>query len=117
LGILGAVAYRLIDRLAAKRNPNSMASMILPYLDWIPARITALFYLLVGNFQQVFPYLLRNVLSPVQKNEEFLTESGMLALKQDGKEPVTLSLAEQLVWYALILLLVITALLTLARWL
>ncbi|MCX7115353.1 MAG: regulatory signaling modulator protein AmpE [Gammaproteobacteria bacterium] len=117
-GLKGALCYRLLDRIAVStRGSHPLAVTVMNYLDWIPARLLGLCYLMVGNFQQVFPFMLANCWSAADKNEFFLTECGMLAVKQEGKGGVTLSQAEQLVWYALVFFFVVIALLTMAAWL
>jgi AmpE protein len=116
-GILGAALYRLVDRLSAEQHPNPAAELCMKYIDWVPARLTAILYLLVGNLQPAFPFVIANGWSSADKNDFFLVECGLYAAKQGSEKTVSLAEARQLVWYALILRMVIIALFTLAVWL
>ena len=117
LGLMGAVLYRLLELASREAELNPLASKIMGYLDWIPARLTGVLYLLVGHFQQGYSFALDTWWSGTENNTAFLTGCGLKATQEKGAEEVSVKAAEQLVWHAMILCLVGLACLTLAaRW-
>lgn len=117
IGIWGALCYRLLDLMSTEERFVSIAGRLFQYLDWIPARLTAVLYLLIGNFQQAYPFLLGNGWSGVQKNQMLLAGCGLRAVRHDEQDEVNMQDAQHLVWRAIILFLVLIALMTLAAWL
>ena len=116
-GILGVLIYRLISLCRAYEPTAKIATWLTDILDWIPARLTVLLYLLVGNFQQGFHFFVQNFLSSPENNNSFLTKGGLLAARTNEAEPVTMPYAESLVEHALIVFLVFLAFFTLVAWL
>jgi AmpE protein len=114
LGVWGAVIYRLLDLIRAEGRMELLAHHLLQYLDWIPVRLTSLLYLLIGNFQQAYPFFIRESGTGVAKNQVLLTGCGVLAAQQENEQEVSYTQALQLVWHATILLLVVLAFKTLA---
>lgn len=113
-GIVGAVTYRLFERLALE---NHVSKRLLSYLDWLPARLTAFFYLLVGNLQPSLPYFISHIRSGVDNNNTLLSECGLNAATHTKEKEVTLSDAMRIVSHAMILFLVCIAFLTIVAWL
>ncbi len=112
-GALGVLIYRLISLCREQELTAKLATQLTDLLDWIPARLTVLLFLLVGNFQKgIHFYAQKFILSP-QNNEQFLSEGGLLTLRSSENEPVQLPNAESLVEHALVLYLVFLALFTL----
>lgn len=110
LGPLGALAYRLISLSRSYAGVDRPATIVSDILDWLPARMTALFYLLVGNFQAGLPTLFKLLLSAPQNNKILIGSCGLAALEgQLDQERDLLSLAEQLAFHALIMLLTLLA--------
>ncbi|HFD2405363.1 TPA: hypothetical protein ACF2TB_002727, partial [Legionella pneumophila] len=93
------------------------ASQIANILEWIPARITALLFLLVGNFQRGFHLFVQHVLTSPDSNDKILSECGLQAVRINDAEEVPMAVAENLVEHATIVLLVFIALFTLVAWL
>lgn len=96
LGPLGAVAYRimvLLDRLA-KNSGSPFFSLtkttkeLRGIFDWIPARLTALCYAVVGNFSSTFGYWLDSVFTGINHNRSLLAECGRMALKIEPATPI-----------------------------
>src|SRR3990167_4632693 len=52
LGPAAMVAYRLTQLVAERQDTALKANQLLAIFNWIPARVTSLLYLLVGNFQK-----------------------------------------------------------------
>lgn len=115
-GPIAALLFRLIS-LSQNINPvEHLARDITEALEWIPARITVLLYLLVGNFQAGFKRFIHFVLKKPHENKQMLSECGLLAVR-NTEEEIAMSVAEHLVEHAVIVLLVLLALFTLAAWL
>ena len=85
--------------------------------EWIPARCTVLFFLMVGNFQSGFKLFLKYSLAKPDLNKQMLRECGLLVVRKNESEELSMLLAEQLVEYAIMVLMVFIALFTLTSWL
>lgn len=115
-GVWGAVIYRLLDLLREERRLELIAHRLLQYMDWIPVRLTSLLYLLIGNFQQAYPFFITESRTGVSKNQILLAGCGLLAARQDEQQEIYYPQAFQLVWHATVLLLVLLAFMNLAAW-
>lgn len=115
-GPLFVLAYRLISLAQASKVMHRPAHIVLSYLDWIPVRMTALLYLLVGNFQPGFSDFCKRMFVWPSKNTPFLFHFGLSALSTDTTTRNTMQRAELLVEHATLLFLVLLALCTLAAW-
>lgn len=83
LGPVGAVLYRLIELCYVQGiflSCTNSAWQAKRILDWIPVRIFAFLFALVGHFQQVFTQWKANLLRGVQYNDELIGECGVAAL-------------------------------------
>lgn len=116
-GPLGIIVYRLVSLCCEFTLTMPLAARLTQLFDWIPARITALLYLLVGNFQRGFPYLIKGFFTSPENNANFLGGCGILAAKTNEHEPLSLPYAESLMEHALIVYLVFLACFTLVAWL
>lgn len=115
-GPLGILVYRLVSLSQALKPIGFQARLLTDLLDWLPARLTALLYMLVGNFQRGLVHLVSRFLSAPAKNNKLLEDCGLAsAASQEGGE-VPMAVAEQLVEHAVIVLLVFLALFTLVAW-
>lgn len=113
LGPLAILAYRLIS-LSQNQDPVKLQALqITDILDWLPARMTVMLYLLVGNFQAGWRHFSKIFISPPENNHILLSECGLQAL---GTESPSMPRAESLVEHALIALLVLLACFTLVAW-
>ncbi|MBA3537050.1 MAG: regulatory signaling modulator protein AmpE [Tatlockia sp.] len=115
-GVVGVLVYRLISLCREQELTATLATQITNFLDWIPARLTLLLYLLVGNFQKGFHFYVQKFLTSPEYNSQFLSEGGLLAARTNESEPVQLPYAESLVEHAIIVCVVILALFTLGSW-
>lgn len=110
LGIWGALFYRLLTLTEATTEVSTLSRKIQAVMDWIPVRLTALSYLLVGNFQAgITSYVTHFFSSPVH-NAQFLEEAAINSLDTNQKDADILVAAERQVEHALILQLTILAL-------
>jgi AmpE protein len=123
-GAAGAIFYILIREMEAKLSDDNVqvanqVKRLLNIVDWIPVRITALGFLLVGHFSRAFPTWLGYLPDPAVQAKTLLLAVSKQAeeIEPDEndctEEPCTLvRLAKRNVMF----LLVIIALLTLSGW-
>lgn len=123
-GASGAILYVLVRELDAKLSKDNeeaanQTKRLLYILDWIPVRITALGFLLVGHFSRAFPTWLGYLPDPAVEAKTLLLDVSKKAeeIEPDEndctEEPCTLvRLAKRNVMF----MLVIIALLTLTGW-
>lgn len=116
-GPLAALLFRLISLSRTIDSVAFLATDLIEVLEWIPARITVLLYLLVGNFQLGFRRFTVFLLAKPSSNEQMLSECGLLAARSNEFDEALMPNAETLVEHATIVLLVLIALFTLAAWL
>lgn len=116
-GPVAALIYRLISLSQEQPAVASAAKTVTDILDWIPARITVVLYLLVGNFQQSVNFFMQHFVSPPQYNAQLLGEGGVLAARTQENAAVSLPYAQSLVEHAIILYLVFLAFFTFVAWL
>lgn len=115
-GPVVVLAYRLISLCQKENGVGEIAKKLTDLLDWIPARLTTLLYLLVGNFQPGFNFFLNQFLTSPSNNQVLLEEGGIQAAKVEGSQ-IQMPYAEGLVEHAITVFLVFIALLTLVAWL
>ncbi|MBL4647665.1 MAG: hypothetical protein JKY13_01710 [Gammaproteobacteria bacterium] len=117
LGGFGAVLYRLIALLACMSEGNasyfkSTAKLIQQVLDWLPARLLGLTYLIVGNFTAGFSAWIQHLLQGLDYNQTLLMDAGEAAWG-----PAEKNNAKSLIERALIVWLVIIAIFIIGAWL
>lgn len=117
LGPLGVLTYRLISLSKCQTLLQKPAQSFTDVLDWVPAKITALLYLLVGNFQIGFQHFARLLFTPPHNNETILSVCGLHAVGYNEQEKVLMPQAETLVEHAAIGLLVLLSIFTMIAWL
>jgi len=95
LGPVGAIVYRVTERLQAE-NPQTrltqVSSVVLSVLDWVPARLLAFCFALVGHFTAVVGPWLRYVFNDLKSNMIILSQCAESAFKKDkasGKDGET----------------------------
>lgn len=116
-GSIGIIFYRLVSLLKSFEKTADSADRLSAVLDWLPARMTCLLYLIVGNFQAGFKHFTPLFFSSPDKNEFMLTTCALHSVDYDQEGQVHFSSAETLVEHATLALLVIIALLTMVTWL
>jgi len=123
-GPIVLLAYRLITLCKNLDSISTQATQISNILEWLPARITSIMYLVVGNFQRAIPAFIQLFIpafiqlfmSHPELNDNLLSQCGLLAFRNE-EGTVPLSAAEILVEHATFVLLVLIALFTLVAWL
>ncbi len=115
-GPIAVLAYRVISLSQAIPAVAEQAKQVTDVLEWVPARLTVLLYLLVGNFQKGFALFQHYIFSKPSLNNQLLSECGILAVRSNETEVVPMPVAESLVEHAVIVLLVLIALFTLVAW-
>lgn len=116
-GPLAILVYRLVSLCKGQEKTAKLAQWLTNLFDWIPARITVLLYLLVGNFQRGFRFYIQMFFAAPENNDSLLSQGGLLAAHNSENESVQLPYAESLVEHALIVFLVFVAVFTLGAWL
>lgn len=116
-GPIAALVFRLISLARTIDSFAVLAKDLTEILEWIPARLTVLLYLLVGNFQLGFRRFVTYLFAKPTSNEQMLSECGLLAVSSQEFAEAPMPIAETLVEHASIVLLVLIALFTLAAWL
>lgn len=123
-GAAGAILYTIArsfeDKLVASNsNMAAQASNLMTLLDWVPVRITALGFLLVGHFSRALPIWLGYLPDPATSAKTLLADVSKAAeeIEPDEndctEEPCTLvKLAKRNIMF----ILVIISLLTLTGW-
>jgi AmpE protein len=115
-GPIGIVFYRLVYLCQGYDITRPAARSIAQVLDWFPARLTLILYLLVGNFQQGFHYLKQNFLTAPNYTDRMLFNGSLQALHTDGQENVSLAYGQRLVTHAVFIYLIAIAILSLVFW-
>jgi len=134
LGPLGALIYRLGGLLKAPSEDQPLAFMaaaarLQALMDWIPARLFALGYGLVGSFDAAFAVLARSLPGSWQnmgeENIRLLREAGAESMQLDhvrgdlddpGELNALVERANGLITRTLVVFLAVLALMTLAGW-
>lgn len=115
-GPIGILAYRLISYSQTRDVIKNPATKLTDLLDWIPARLTAFLYLLVGNFQAGYTSFLAFFFTKPANNQSLLSVCGIKSAEL-GSAAEHITQAEVLVEHAVILYLVFIALFTMFAWL
>lgn len=116
-GPIAVVAYRLIALCRDIPTVSVQANEITDLLEWIPARLTVVLFLVVGNFQRGFKLFAGYFFAKPDFNNEMVRECGLQAVRANEAEEVPMPVAEGLVEHAIIVMLVFIALFTLISWL
>jgi AmpE protein len=116
-GPIAAIAYRLITLCRDINSVSFQANEVADVLEWIPARLTVLLFLVVGNFQRGFKLFCSYFIAKPDFNNEMICECGLQAVRSNDAEEVPMPVAEGLVEHAIIVMLVFIALFTLISWL
>lgn len=116
-GPIMMVVYRLITLCRGIAPISIQANEVTDLLEWIPARLTSLLFLLVGNFQQGLKMFVHYIFTKPDYNNEMLSACGLSAVRTHESEEVPMPVAEGLVEHAIIVMLVLIALFTLISWL
>ncbi len=125
-GVVGASIYAFITYLAANvflQQPSlaKAANQLQEILDWLPQRLTAASYALMGHFGSAIQYLRKHLFDGLQESRGLAAEVGITALEID---PTQLTLADiqenkkalVLVDRTLVLWIVVIAVFTLVAW-
>jgi len=133
LGPMGAVLYRLSHELVknaeADSNLKRAAEAWLALADWIPARLTALFYALTGHFEDTLPILRRYLVTSLAdlpaSNRALLREAGTVGVELEEslqeeldttQVSVIVTMASNMVMRTLVLAVLVLAIGTLGGW-
>ncbi len=114
-GPLFLLMYRLIDLASKHINHQFHCDTIIQWLDWLPARITALCYLFVGHFQRGLEPFGHYVLAWPKENDVLLESCATASINVN--QPILSELdAEKAIEQSIILYLVFIAIITIVAW-
>lgn len=116
LGPIGIIAYRMLSLCQGQPNGSSIARQLIDVFDFVPARCTALLYLLAGDFQRGFDFFCKGFLSLPRKNQTLLHDCGLAAMSGTHVAALTMRSVERLVEHATIILLVFLAIVTMSSY-
>lgn len=117
LGPIAILIYRLIAESRTQTFLCEFSSRLINIIEWLPARMTALLYLLVGNFQAGLGDFTSRLMASPANNQTLLSVCGLDALgSATSSQPLTMPQAESLVEHSVIVLLVFLAFFTLVSW-
>ncbi|GGI77949.1 hypothetical protein [Legionella impletisoli] len=116
-GPIGVLLYRLISLSRSIKVSEPVATLLTAILDWLPAKMTSLLYLLAGNFQAGLNQFVKYFFTPPEANRLMLMNCGLQAVEKEQESQMLLPQAETLVEHALVVLLVFLALFTMVAWL
>lgn len=86
LGPIGAVFYRLTERLAKNVtgdlliDAESQLMTLWQLINWVPARLTSLIYALLGNFANSFNIWLQDAQKGLNSNRQLLEDVGLASI-------------------------------------
>lgn len=93
LGVFGAVAYALTRLLVTHWRDDcdfsDAVAQVVPVLDWLPARLLAFSFAIVGNFEQAMVAWRSGVAGDAPLNEGVVAAAGQGALGLDAETPGT----------------------------
>ncbi|MSP52997.1 MAG: hypothetical protein EXR81_01930 [Gammaproteobacteria bacterium] len=128
LGPVGAILYRLIAELVRLKGAenaenvillNKASSILLNLLDWIPARLVGLTYVISGNFSTGFAQWRQYATQGLQSSRELLIATGLGAMDLTATTSGDFEEARSLlrmIERSLIIWLVVIAIFTLGHW-
>jgi AmpE protein len=108
-GPVGAILYRVTLNFAKIPGIDKSIHVLNDIFDWLPTRLTALLFLLVGQFQPGFSEYIQHILSKPEHNNTMLLSMAEHALDCKSMEKLTISKLENLFTHACLLLLFILA--------
>ena len=112
-GPIIVLTYRLITLCRDISMVSQEANQLTDVIEWLPARVSVLLFLLVGNFQRGFVLFTKLFFSKPELNTQLLSSCGLQAAHTNGTDEIPLPVAESLVEQAAIVFLVFIALFTL----
>ncbi len=122
-GPFAAIVYRMVALLGARKQyaVSEVSESCMKILDWIPARIAAFSFLLVGQFMGGFSQWWRHCGSGLDSNDEILSNCGLAAVGfevADSMElqPEDIKKAMRLIDRGLVVWVVVVALITFGGW-
>lgn len=102
-GPLGAIIYRVTE-FFNKTTQNQSLNQLMQILDWVPARVSSILFLMVGQFQPGFSKLLKQLTQTSGDNETLLIESAKHAIQHDLNKELNFIELENLFMHSCLLL-------------
>ena len=108
-GPVGALIYRVTLEFAKIQSFEKTIILFCQILDWLPTRITALLFLMVGQFQPGFSNYIKLFCQKPQQNHQVLASMAEHALQEKTLDKVDVAKLEGLYTHACLLLLFLMA--------
>jgi AmpE protein len=109
LGPTGAILYRVTLEFAKINSFDKLTVSLCQFLDWLPTRISAMLFLLVGQFQPGFKIFIQQFNTKPENNHQFLVTIAEQALHESTLDNIQITKLENLFCHACLLLLFIMA--------
>lgn len=109
LGPSGAILYRVTLEFAKINSFDKLTVSLCQLLDWLPTRISAMLFLLVGQFHPGFKTYIKQFNSKPENNHQFLVTIAEQALHESTLDNIQISKLENLFCHACLLLLFMMA--------
>ena len=109
LGPFGALFYRVTLYFNQQATPLPTLVKVKAFLDWLPVRLSALLFLLIGDFQPGFYELCKKFLQNPLENDQLLIQTARHALSVDEKENIDMMKLQNLFNHSCLILLFLLA--------
>jgi AmpE protein len=109
LGPFGALFYRVTQHFTHTKKAPANLLKIKAFLDWLPVRMSALLFLLVGHFQPGFSELIKNINQNPMENDALLIQSARSALEVKKDENIDMMKLQNLFNHSCLLLVFLLA--------
>ncbi len=109
LGPFGALFYRVTLYFNQQAHTLPLLVKIKAFLDWLPVRLSALLFLLIGDFQPGFTELCKKFLQNPLENNELLIQTARHALSVKEQENINMMKLQNLFNHSCLILLFLLA--------
>ena len=109
LGPFGALLYRVTQYFTKSHQPYLGLLKIKAFLDWIPVRMSAFLFLLVGQFQPGFKEFLQKINQNPMENDSLLIQTARNALGVKDHENIDMMQLQVLFNHSCLLLVFLLA--------
>lgn len=109
LGPFGALLYRVTLYFNQQSQPLPALMKAKAFLDWLPVRLSALLFLLIGDFQPGFTQLCKKFLQDPLENDQLLIETARHALSVKEQENIDMMKLQNLFNHSCLILLFLLA--------
>lgn len=109
LGPFGALFYRVTAYFNQQSHNLPMLIKIKAFLDWLPVRLSAILFLLIGDFQPGFTELCKRFFQNPLENDQLLIQTARHALSANEGDNIDMMKLENLFTHSCLILLFLLA--------